>query len=884
MMTKAWGARGDGVGAGTVVVTMEALEPRWLLSDSTYGPMPANTVVTSAPVMYGPANAAVIVAADGDADVIRFGSFDGRKNVKATVTAANGMSVTFTLSGGGFGEIYGGAALSTVVLSDTTTSSVLTITSKEATVGTIVSDGPLKSITAKNIDLANGAVLAGGVLNVRVNNVVGGEQTLYVGSFPKSGAKTTYRFGQVYDLSLVSAMPIKSITAVEWRDTGGAYDTISAPSLGSLKITGDKKRGIGGNFEASLVLGNVLQPARINGGGTIVGSLVGLHLGPEAFVLRDGQLVKLGTLGGTHSMAIGVSNTGLVVGRADTGEFVSGRAVGHAFLWNGTTLRDLGTLGGSNSTAFDVNNAGWVVGNAELNTTDALGNAISHAFLWRDGVMTDLGALEGTHSEATAINNNGTIVGRTQTLVVEGVSYAYPSRPFLWSDGTMVLLPTLGGAQGFAMDVNDHDVAVGWANTGGAVGGVATSHAVLWRDGQAVDLGTLGGQQSAAFGINNGGQVVGWSETGRVDYQGRAILHAFLWDNGVMTDLGVELVGDDQAQAYISINDAGVIVGYTPDGAFRYEGGRVTTVRADGEAKSLTSAKVAGSVGYSQWLFAGSVGSVTVNGMADTWRFHAADDVKGIKIGWGNRSVITASGTVGTFSAVEWTGGRFVAGAVNTFKTTGNAKAGFSGDMTGDLQVSGRMGTVTATGFVSGRWEAGAIKSMTVRGAVTGLELRLHDGPSGKALTLGKLTVNGMMTQTNVLSAGSIGTVSVKGTRNVAIYAGVDSRAAIVDADRDGVADLPLPEAFVAEAGIKNVKITRAAGLDDSVVNTNIGGGHVGMVTLTAVRFENGGRLFGVSTRTLTRVAVRESTVLIAWPGKTGVKTIQEDDFIIRIL
>ncbi|MCL2701054.1 MAG: hypothetical protein FWE88_05105 [Phycisphaerae bacterium] len=751
MVANALAARGWESESG--VATMETMEPRWLLSDSPVGPP-----------LLDAANDSIIVMADAD-DVVRFGDVDGKKNVKAVVTDVNGVQVTFALSGGGYGEIVGGAYFSMITLSNTTTSSVLSITPKDATIGTsigsIVSAGPLKSVDAKNVDIRGGAQFDGGVLNVTLRNVYGAEQRMVVGAFPKANEKVSFKFDRIYNLSIASEMPIKSITATEWRDTGGAYDTVTAPSLETLKITGDNKRFISGNFEASLILGNVLQPARFNDSGTVVGSSLGIHLGPQAFVLRGGQLIKLGTLGGLNSMAIGVNSAGLVVGMAETGAFSNGRAVGHAFLWDGTTMHDLGTLGGANSTAFDINDAGWVVGVSELDAEDDRGNPISHAFLWRDGVMIDLGALGGTNSEATAINNNGVIVGRTQTLVVDGAAYAYPSRAFLWSDGSMVLLPTLGGSQAWAMDVNNHNAAVGWANTGESVHGVDTSHAVMWVNGQAVDLGTLGGQQSAAFGVNDHGQVVGWSETGRVDYMGQPILHAFLWENGVMTDLGVEMVGDAQAQAYISIDNHGVIVGYTPEGSFRIENGRVLPLSPDNPSTvSLKSASVAGSVGYCLWQFAGSADSITIGGMADTWWFYAAGNVKNLKIGWGNRSTVAIGGTVGTFQTAQWTNGLFKAAEAGTIKTTGDKKLGLAGDCTGGIVVAGRIKTLSVAGSSAGLWDAGAINSAEVRGHMTNMEIRLHE-VNAKQQTLGKLDVKGLVTNTNVTVAGSVGTFSV---------------------------------------------------------------------------------------------------------------------------
>lgn len=53
-------------------------------------------------------------------------------------------------------------------------------------------------------------------------------------------------------------------------------------------------------------------------------------------------------------------------------------------------------------------------------------------------------------------------------------------------------------------------------------------------DYSLIDLGTLGGTQSIAYGINNIGQITGVSNT-----LGNAQDHAFMWSNGIMSDLGV---------------------------------------------------------------------------------------------------------------------------------------------------------------------------------------------------------------------------------------------------------------------------------------------------------------------------------------------------------
>ena len=58
-------------------------------------------------------------------------------------------------------------------------------------------------------------------------------------------------------------------------------------------------------------------------------------------------------------------------------------------------------------------------------------------------------------------------------------------------------------------------------------------HAFLWENGVMTDLGTLGGANSAATGINPAGQIVGGSEMGERLPSGEIPSHPFLWDKGV---------------------------------------------------------------------------------------------------------------------------------------------------------------------------------------------------------------------------------------------------------------------------------------------------------------------------------------------------------------
>ncbi len=236
------------------------------------------------------------------------------------------------------------------------------------------------------------------------------------------------------------------------------------------------------------------------------------------------------------------------------------------------TITDLGTLGGTNSQAYGINNFGQVVGisldvgsykktikicegggypGAHCDSVNAT-FAEQRAFLWTptqrngtNGSLIDLGTLGGPSSTAYSINRSGQVVGYgdTHDLLTWGNVPAdpYDHHGFLWSPDTA------NGTQGSLSDLTIlfssfiEPVAIN------ASGAILDDEERLWQNGTLMDLGGM-----YAWGINDFSEVVGSSIIDGFE-------HAFIWQNGVKTDLGT-LPGDDFSYAR-DINTNGQVVG-----------------------------------------------------------------------------------------------------------------------------------------------------------------------------------------------------------------------------------------------------------------------------------------------------------------------------------
>jgi probable HAF family extracellular repeat protein len=243
----------------------------------------------------------------------------------------------------------------------------------------------------------------------------------------------------------------------------------------------------------------------------------------------------------------------------------------------GYELVDLGAVAaGQASQALSIDEHGTVVG---WSVTEA---GARRAVIWPGGAEArELGTLQnGTYSFATAISGNGAWVAGNSGIrpLVDPHFFSDIQQGFAWRGDAMQSVGALYNpgtvnkrfGTSDAQAVNDRGQVVGFS----IVLRQGLQSAFLWEGGVLTDIGQANQTafNSRAFDINNAGQVVGDIVLGNIEIVGP---QAFLWQSGEFRYL-------PHPDGYLystasAINETGRIVGWSGDGT------RTTAVSWSGE-------------------------------------------------------------------------------------------------------------------------------------------------------------------------------------------------------------------------------------------------------------------------------------------------------------
>lgn len=277
--------------------------------------------------------------------------------------------------------------------------------------------------------------------------------------------------------------------------------------------------------------------------------------------------------GDNSSFAQDINASGQVVGSSGylTNDGLNNRTRG--FLWSPQTgLASLGqfsvcateacyTTGADGSTWNDNVNPSAIGDGGQVAGTANGPGGYEHAFLYTaaSGMAAPLGLAAGRNDGAAGVNGQGDVVGH---MMGSWTGSSWTEVGFLYTaGGTLRTLPGLTGSDVmYAYDINDTGWIVGGASYRMPPDGINPPGTITYGYRPAVWEKDQSGQYAArilpgfenatywnfAYGVNAGGQIVGYMQLPD-NY------HAFLWNNGTVTDLGC---GSAQ-----SINTAGTVVG-----------------------------------------------------------------------------------------------------------------------------------------------------------------------------------------------------------------------------------------------------------------------------------------------------------------------------------
>jgi probable HAF family extracellular repeat protein len=182
-----------------------------------------------------------------------------------------------------------------------------------------------------------------------------------------------------------------------------------------------------------------------------------------------------------------------------------------------------------------------------------------HVFLYSGGNTQDLDSFDCL-SSARAINNHGIIVGQGKYDAMSTQNF----NPIMWVGTNRITLGNLGAScyynPGIANAINDAGIVVGAAPYSPVPSFIGVLHAFMYNNGVMTDMGL--GDGSVATGINNSNQVVGTIYTVQSNsypyYSYVYPAYAFVWQNG--KSMRLPTLGGTSNNA-AAINDKGHVIG-----------------------------------------------------------------------------------------------------------------------------------------------------------------------------------------------------------------------------------------------------------------------------------------------------------------------------------
>jgi len=322
-------------------------------------------------------------------------------------------------------------------------------------------------------------------------------------------------------------------------------------------------------------------------------------------------------------------------------------------------------------------------------------------------------------------------------------------------------------------------------------------------------------------------------------------------------------------------------------------------------ARTLGSAKIAGTLSDCTWDITGDVGTIAAAEAAN-WDLVVNSDLRSLKLGPATNTTVDVDGAIRSASIADWDGGSLDADSLAKLKIPGSRSLGLDGDLNIDVTLDGldvpegrkTLGSATVAGSVTlGNWDiagllgklvvkgdftavlnAVTVGTMLVSGDVDGAQIDITEAPDDGVLALKKLTVKGWIVSSFFTVAGHVGAFTAGGMDGSDFFAGV--AGAVLPEDAFDFND----ECVLRKFTVKGIKAGRA--YIDSFINSNIAAWNIVKGSLREVQTDNAaaGHLpFGIAAVDIGSLTWRDGADRFRWPERTPDDWPDDtEDFVLR--
>ena len=789
----------------------------------------------------------------GRPNVLSFGG-----GAPATYYDADGDLVTIRLVGPGQGTVSftdeGPHQMdgNVVELLGTTGGSSLWITTADrdtkTSIMTVYAHGPLGGIHAGTTDLRLSIFIEGGLQRLVLADLPGSAEHTVMLNTDKGPLPPALRlwatFDEVANCKLdTGGIPISKLTAAQWDD-----GEVIAPWARNIRITGDSRYGIPGDFGADITLDSVdkngysLWWLKVNG--KITDSNIDASSGMIKSLSADQW--DSGSISGRTLQRLlirGDKKDDRITGAfgADlnlTWDFISKNTFGNCRIAGpivGGTWSIRGTVPVIRAAYIGPDWALSVSGTVKLiDAPGGIGGTISGSFIKR---IKTKGVLSAQITINSFDRNNVSLyslhAGLVDGAVISAAGRINSIRVQEWTDGRISALRV-------------GSLRVTGNRKGGLAGDFSADLALRGSTAKGRDLGTV--VIAGDLGSDDP-SMVSWSIDGTA---GNVRVKGNVWGWTVVAQKSINSI------KVASLNDSEVTA--------EWIGSVKTTGDFVRDELELTGSKHGGV----------ALGRVSVSGKVV------------------DSNVKATSGAIGRVGVGQWESGSLEAPSIRSISTRTNRKRpAITGDFNATVDVLGGIGGVKVAGDLTGTWSARSIRSIAVGGSLTDADITLTQTPHRSYKALGSLSVSGWIDSSSIVSAGNIGKVIAGGMRETSIFAGVAEYEDIVGVgdEPDSVYDLPVSEDdfyLLGPAGASIDKFTITGKVKSggfSLINSNIAAAQMVKVYACWAKEDNDGVPFGFAAGSIKNFTYEDASGKVVYKDlDVPVHSLIWTDMAVRLL